>query len=55
MNLFRVFGKSMQDALAACFRQQVLVGKSIVVGENTNNGRKRSKNCLYYSFKPYAL
>ena len=37
--LFSVFKKSMYDALAACFHQQELVSESIVVGENTNNGR----------------
>ena len=37
--LFRVFKKLMHDALAVCFHQQALVSESIVVGENTNNGR----------------
>ena len=38
-NVFRVLKKSMHDALAACFHQQELVSESIVVSENTNNGR----------------
>ncbi|WP_262510392.1 hypothetical protein [Pontibacter arcticus] len=37
----------MQPALAVCFHQQAPISRSIVVGENTNNGATAGTAILY--------